>query len=80
MTVKIGLIKLLSRQFDICEEAANNNVSVQCPVQPGHYEITQQVALPREIPPAKFNVHVNAFGAADEDLTCLDLAIDFRKR
>ncbi|CAO1629793.1 unnamed protein product [Sympodiomycopsis kandeliae] len=80
VTVKIGLIKLLSRRFDICEEAQKNNVSVQCPVQPGEYEITQVVELPREIPPAKFNVHVNAFGAQEEDLTCLDLAIDFRKR
>ncbi|CAO1618894.1 unnamed protein product [Parajaminaea phylloscopi] len=79
VTVKIGLIKLLSKQFDICEEARNNDVAVKCPVQPGEYEITQVVALPREIPPAKFNVHVNAIGAKDEDLTCLDIAIDFRK-
>lgn len=80
VTVKIGLIKLLQKQFDICEEARNNNLTVQCPVEAGEYEITQTVALPREIPPAKFNVHVQAIGAEDEDLTCLDLSIDFRKR
>lgn len=79
VTVKIGLIKLLQNQFDICKEARNNDVALQCPVEPGEYAITQVVALPREIPPAKFNVHINAIGAKDEDLTCLDLAIDFRK-
>ncbi|PWN30514.1 hypothetical protein BDZ90DRAFT_207574, partial [Jaminaea rosea] len=60
VNVKIGVIRLLHRQFDICEEARNNKAEVQCPVEPGEYDITQTVELPREIPPAKFNVHVVA--------------------
>lgn len=84
----------MHRQFDICEEARNNKAEVQCPVEPGEYDITQTVELPREIPPAKFNVHVVALAAPEdkeggddggeepepEQLTCLDISIDFRKR
>ncbi|PWN23817.1 hypothetical protein BCV69DRAFT_233971, partial [Microstroma glucosiphilum] len=77
VVVKLGLIKLLSRRIDICEEARANNVSLQCPVEDGEHEVTHTVELPREIPPAKFNVHLNAFTAEDADLMCLDLSIDF---
>jgi hypothetical protein len=67
--VKLGLIKLLHKQFDVCEEACvffqassssseidrmvlrrKNNVTVQCPVEPGEYEVVQTVQLPKEIP------------------------------
>lgn len=53
MVVKLGLIKLLTRRFDVCEEAKKNDAQVQCPVAPGPYEIEQTVALPREIPPGE---------------------------
>ncbi|KAF5390291.1 hypothetical protein D9757_002856 [Collybiopsis confluens] len=51
VTVKLGLIKLLTKQFDVCEEARNANASVQCPVDQGAYNVAQTVDLPREIPP-----------------------------
>ncbi len=79
MTVKIGLIKLLSRRFDVCQEAKENNAEVQCPIKPGEYDISQTVALPREIPPAKFNVHVTGSTQEDLDLLCLDLSINFMR-
>ncbi|KAL5639544.1 hypothetical protein ACGC1H_006240 [Rhizoctonia solani] len=80
VTVKLGLVKLLHKQFDICEEARNNNVTVQCPVKPGEYEIVQTVQLPRETPRAKFVVDVKGFTseeALDTDLACLQLKVDF---
>ena len=78
VAVKLGLIKILTKEFDICEEAKANNVSLQCPVQEGTHEVTHTVELPREIPPAKFNVHINGYSKDEEDLMCLDLSIDFR--
>ncbi|KAL0951083.1 hypothetical protein HGRIS_007821 [Hohenbuehelia grisea] len=56
VTVKLGLIKLLQKQFDLCEEAEKANATVQCPVEKGSYDVTQTVALPKEIPqgPALF--------------------------
>ncbi|KAG5654096.1 Phosphatidylglycerol/phosphatidylinositol transfer protein [Sphagnurus paluster] len=50
VTVKLGLIKLINKRFDVCEEARNANASVQCPVEKGEYVVEHTVALPREIP------------------------------
>ncbi|CAE6525950.1 unnamed protein product [Rhizoctonia solani] len=77
VTVKLGLIKLLQKRFDICEEARNANATIQCPVSKGDHEVVQTVALPREIPRAKFMVAVRAYGADEEDLACVNLKVDF---
>ncbi|KAL7423150.1 Phosphatidylglycerol/phosphatidylinositol transfer protein [Cryptotrichosporon argae] len=80
VTVKLGLIKLLQKRFDVCEEARNANASVQCPVAPGPYAVEQTVELPKEIPKAKFAVQVRGFTADEDDLLCLDLYVDFLKK
>lgn len=77
VVVKLGFIRLLSRRFDICQLAKDNDAELQCPLEPGHYEITHTVELPKEIPPAKFNVHVNGKTQDDVDLMCMDVSIDF---
>ncbi|PFH54549.1 hypothetical protein AMATHDRAFT_44401 [Amanita thiersii Skay4041] len=77
VTVKLGLIKLLQKQFDVCDEARRANASVQCPVQPGSYAVEHTVALPKEIPKAKFMVSVRGFTANEDDMLCLDLKVDF---
>ncbi|KAJ6532981.1 ML domain-containing protein [Mycena capillaripes] len=80
VTVKLGLIKLLTKRFDLCEEARNANVSVTCPIQAGVYTVTHTVELPKEIPPAKFLVQVRAYTAEEDDMLCLDLFADFLPR
>ncbi|KAI0080100.1 MD-2-related lipid-recognition [Panus rudis PR-1116 ss-1] len=80
VTVKVGVIKILQKEFDLCEEARNAETSVQCPVEEGEYTVTHTVTLPKEIPPAPFKVDVNGYTVDDEDLVCLQLEIDFRKR
>ncbi|KAF8688433.1 hypothetical protein RHS03_09445, partial [Rhizoctonia solani] len=83
VTVKLGLVKLLHKEFDVCEEARKNNVTIQCPVEPGEYEIVQTVQLPKETPRAKFIVDVKGFTsdeALDVDLACLRLQVDFLGR
>ena len=97
MVVKLGLIKLLQKDFDICEEAyasplpfpcfpvanpfpsrsRNANATVQCPITPGSYDVSQTVELPKEIPRAKFSVNVLAYDKDDEDLACVNLFVDF---
>ena len=52
-------------------------MEIKCPVEPGDYAITQTVELPKEIPPAKFLVNVNAYTKDDEDMLCLQLRVDF---
>ncbi|EPQ28113.1 uncharacterized protein PFL1_04440 [Pseudozyma flocculosa PF-1] len=80
VVVKLGLIKLLTRRFDVCQEARANKAELQCPLAPGEYELTHTVALPREIPPAKFNVHITGANQDESDLLCLDLSINFMHR
>ncbi|KAH6917307.1 ML domain-containing protein [Coprinopsis sp. MPI-PUGE-AT-0042] len=77
VTVKLGLVKLLQKTFDVCEEARTNNVTIQCPVDPGEYTITQTVALPKEIPRAKFNVLVQGYTPEDDPMLCIKLNVDF---
>ncbi|CAL1695450.1 unnamed protein product [Somion occarium] len=77
VAVKVGRIKILQKEVDLCEEAANT--SVQCPVEEGEYTVTHTVTLPKEIPQAPFNVEVDGYTVEDEDLVCLRLSIDFRK-
>ena len=77
VVVKLGLIRLLARRFDVCEEARAKNADLQCPLSAGDYELEQTVALPREIPPGKFNVHVTGENQDGSNLVCLDLSIQF---
>jgi hypothetical protein len=79
ITVKLGLIKLLQKRFDVCEEARNSDVDIECPIEEGPYNVTQTVALPKEIPPAKFVVEVKGYTVDDEDLVCVNLKVDFMK-
>lgn len=55
----------------------NANATVQCPVQPGPYSVSQTVELPQEIPKAKFSVLVRGYTVDDDDMLCLDLFVDF---
>jgi hypothetical protein len=77
VTVKLGLVKLLTKKFDVCDEARNANADIQCPVDPGEYTISQTVQLPKEIPKAKFVVQVRAYTDDDADMLCLNLLVDF---
>ncbi|KAI8349787.1 hypothetical protein B0O80DRAFT_360075, partial [Mortierella sp. GBAus27b] len=46
--VKLGLIKLLTKQFNFCEESSKINLA--CPVAAGEQSIKAEVDLPKEIP------------------------------
>ncbi|KAI0778560.1 ML domain-containing protein [Trametes elegans] len=80
VTVKVGVIKLLQKEFDVCEEARKANASIQCPVKEGTHKVTQTVTLPKEIPPAQFKVNIRGYTKDDEDLACMDLMMDFRPK
>ena len=52
--MKLGLIKLLTKEFDICQEAKNAELDIQCPVQSGDYTVSHTVTIPKEAPPGMF--------------------------
>ncbi|KAF9110547.1 Phosphatidylglycerol/phosphatidylinositol transfer protein, partial [Mortierella sp. AM989] len=70
----LGLIKLLSKKLDFCEESAK--VNKPCPLAAGEQFLYHSVDLPKEIPPGKYVVNVkvkNPPSGADEgkEVTCL---------
>ncbi|KAH9483498.1 Phosphatidylglycerol/phosphatidylinositol transfer protein [Psilocybe cubensis] len=77
--VKVGLINIIKKNYDICEEARKANATVQCPVLPDSYTISHTVALPKDIPPANFNVEVKGLTPDDTDMFCVKLTADFSK-
>lgn len=48
LTVKYGLIRLISTKADLCEQIGN--VDLKCPVEKGEVEVVKTVDLPAEIP------------------------------
>lgn len=52
LTVKYGLIKLLTTTANLCEQFAN--VDMKCPIEEGEQTIEKTVDLPVEIPPVSF--------------------------
>ncbi|SCZ87351.1 BZ3500_MvSof-1268-A1-R1_Chr2-2g04817 [Microbotryum saponariae] len=77
VVVKLGLIKLLSKTFDVCDELGNANSTLRCPIDPNTYKVEQTVALPAEIPRAKFVIQANVFTQEDEPAACVNLWINF---
>lgn len=49
LTVKYGLIRLISTKADLCDEVGN--VDLKCPLEAGDMEVSKKVDLPAEIPP-----------------------------
>jgi len=76
--VKVGVIKLLQKQFDLCEEARKSEADIECPVEEGEHTVVHTVALPKEIPKAPFKVNVRGFTKYHDPMACLDITIDFR--
>lgn len=77
--MKLGLVKILQKQFDICEELRNRDIEPKCPIAPGDYTIVRTQNLPKDIPRAVFNVNVQAYTAEDDDLGCLSARVDLMK-
>jgi hypothetical protein len=87
ITVKLGLIKLLHKQYDLFEklraDAAKDGWSLTLetgdagePIRKGDVRLTLAVQLPREIPSARFAIAVRARTVDDDDLAALDFKVD----
>ncbi|MET9672425.1 ML domain-containing protein [Streptomyces sp. NPDC006482] len=86
VTVKLGLIKLLQKRFDLFQELRNgspddgwsaNPDPAGGPIKPGDLELTFTLQLPREIPRAKFTLNARGYTAGDDDLAAVDIHVDF---
>ncbi|KAF9167235.1 Phosphatidylglycerol/phosphatidylinositol transfer protein [Actinomortierella ambigua] len=78
LIVKSGVIKIIQKTLDFCEESAN--INKPCPLEKGEHELKHEVTLPKEIPFAVFTAHVEVFDQANNTVTCLEARVDFRPR
>jgi len=78
VTIKYGVIKLLTTQLNLCDQM--QNVNVTCPIEKGPLEIAKTVHLPGEIPPGRYTVHVAVHNNDDESITCLDATVSFGRK
>jgi len=76
VTVKLGLIKLLQKRFDLCEES--QKVNKQCPLERGRQELSTTVNLPKEIPPGKYVVDALVYTPDNRRIACLKAVVIFR--
>ncbi|CDS07375.1 hypothetical protein LRAMOSA01324 [Lichtheimia ramosa] len=76
--VKYGVVQLLKKTFDFCQEV--KKVDEKCPIPAGDLVFTKQVDLPKEIPPGHYSVHAVVTTPDDTQVTCLDGKINFPRK
>lgn len=74
--VKMGLIKLLHKTYDVCAEVPK--VDRKCPFGPGNETFEHSIDLPKEIPPGKFNVLARVYTVDDEPVACVKGSVTFK--
>ncbi|KAF3903839.1 hypothetical protein AA313_de0209470 [Arthrobotrys entomopaga] len=77
--VKLGVIRLIKKTFDFCDLLTQANVTVSCPIEPGHLEVIKDQDLPAQIPPGKFVVSAHLFTVKNELVTCLHAEVTFAR-
>ncbi|OAQ96684.1 hypothetical protein LLEC1_02206 [Akanthomyces lecanii] len=75
VTVKYGLIQLLSTTADFCEQLGN--VDMKCPLEAGQLTVTKSVDLPSVIPPGTYNVFADVYSDDDEQISCMKASVNF---
>lgn len=67
VTVKLGLIQILKKNFDLCDLLYENkdDLGLECPVAPGTYKLLKEVEIPPQAPAGKYVVLVKAFNGKD---------------
>jgi len=82
VTVKYGFITLINKNYNLCDEA--KIVDRKCPLAKGVFNVTTEVAIPKEVPPGTYTVTADVFTdpeAAEEKgctITCMKGKIDFK--
>ncbi|KAI9490663.1 ML domain-containing protein [Zychaea mexicana] len=75
VTVKYGVVQLIKKKFDFCQEA--DKVDEECPIEKGDLQLTKQVDLPKEIPPGRYSVRAVITTPEEKQVTCLDGRMSF---
>ncbi|MFE6055599.1 ML domain-containing protein [Kitasatospora sp. NPDC056446] len=87
VTVKLGLIKLLTKRYDLFAELrGEGTLKLTCatsdgksPIPKGATTLTLTLDLPKETPRAKFAIDVQGYTVDDNELLALKVKVDFMK-
>ncbi|RKP25667.1 MD-2-related lipid-recognition domain-containing protein, partial [Syncephalis pseudoplumigaleata] len=74
--VKYGIIRLIKKQFDLCKEITQANLT--CPIGPGELTLERNIDLPKEIPPGTYIVKAEVYTKDRRPITCLKAKVSFR--
>lgn len=77
LSVKYGLIRLISTRADLCEQI--KNVDLNCPIENGKLSISKSVDLPNEIPPGTYTVFADVYTVDAKKITCLTATVKFSR-
>ncbi|RKP01890.1 hypothetical protein CXG81DRAFT_4508, partial [Caulochytrium protostelioides] len=69
LQVRLGLIRLVNQQLDVCEEV--KKIGEQCPFKKGPLHIEATVEIPWQVPPGRYLVDVTGKTVDGDDLTCV---------
>lgn len=73
VSVYLGFLRVYAERMDLCEVLRENNVQVQCPVEPGHYDITHVVEMPGgRVPPIPFRFRVTGMSQDKKLIACIN--------
>jgi len=91
VTVKLGLIKLLRKQFDLFEELRASSTTVgqatlnmtvaqqkDSVIPAGDFTLTYAITLAKEIPKARFNVTAEFWNTDDADIATIGAQLELR--
>ncbi|KAM3586930.1 hypothetical protein VKS41_001979 [Umbelopsis sp. WA50703] len=70
LIVKYGVVKLLQKTLDLCEQA--KEIDRECPIPAGEFSFTKTVELPKEIPGGKYTVNAKILTPDEREITCLN--------
>lgn len=74
VVVKYGGFTLVNSLFNICENLNKIQPNLfPCPIPAGDFDVTHTEILPLEVPPGRYQVHIEAFSSSQfTGIICLD--------
>lgn len=73
VNVYLGFLRLYAERMDLCEVLRENHVEVQCPMEPGQYNITHVIEMPKtRVPPIPFRFRVLGISQDKQKIACIN--------
>ena len=77
--LKLGLIKLLGKDFDLCDTLLHVKADRQCPIEPGDLDLTVRQVIPTSAPAVPISGTVTVTNQDGTTITCFNLNFTVQK-